>query len=394
MYELLSQPSPDEILQLSISFARDSRPAKIDLGIGVYKDSEGAAPVMKAIKSAEAVLVNQEKSKAYIGLAGDEAYNSALQALVLADTVSADRVRTIQTPGGAAAVRVLFELVKKSAPGATVWISDPTWINHHPIAKAVGLNSRGYGYFDPASQTLRFEKMLQDLSSARPCDVVLLHGCCHNPTGVNLELSHWAELARSIMALGLVPMVDLAYLGFGEGLEKDAEGLRLLASVVPEMLVAVTCSKSFGLYRERAGCAMVIARSAHEANLARANLLGLARVNYSFSPSHGASVVRLILEDRALRSAWSSELDAMRLRMNENRRLIARLLRERSPAGRFDHLERQRGMFSLIGLDQAQIERLRVAHAIYMPSDGRLNISGINERNAPVIAEAIEALSL
>jgi aspartate/tyrosine/aromatic aminotransferase len=284
MYELLTSPEPDEILQLSVKFQADSRVQKADLGIGVYKDEHGRSPVMRSIKKAEQLLLSLEDTKAYLGLPGDEAFNSSMRGLIFGRLVPNDQVSVIQTPGGSGAIRLLLELVQRARPSATVWISDPSWANHNPMTEAVGLKRRSYPYLDRTHQTLAFAEMMEGLAEVRSGDVIILHGCCHNPSGVDLTLEQWAHVADLINATGAIPLVDVAYQGLGEGLDEDASGMRLLAKTVPELLVASSCSKNFGVYRDRVGCAALLNQSPTLVRTARANLLALARVNYSFPP--------------------------------------------------------------------------------------------------------------
>jgi aspartate/tyrosine/aromatic aminotransferase len=389
MYERLEPPVADAILEIALAYRQDARPGKIDLGIGVYKDPSGRTPVMQAVHTAEMQLVNARESKAYLTFAGEESFNSLMLALTLGDSIDASRTRAIQTPGGGGAVRLLFELVKKANPEATVWISNPTWINHVPIVEAVGLKHQTYAYLDRATQSVDIEAMMHDLESAKRGDIVLLHGCCHNPTGADLSMNQWQMVADVVVTKGLVPFVDIAYQGFGDGLEEDASGVRLLATRVPEVLIAASCSKNFGAYRDRVGIAAVVASSAEHAERARANLLALARVNYSFPPHHGAAIVSRILGAQALKLEWQSELEQMRQRICGNRIQLASLLGARLGSRRFDFVTRQRGMFSLLGLTPSQITTLREKHALYMPGDGRLNFAGLFDSNVEQVANAI-----
>jgi aromatic-amino-acid transaminase len=391
MYEQLPDPAGDEILQLAIAFREDTRPEKLDLGIGVYRDASGHTPVMRAVKAAERLLITNESSKAYLGLTGDERFNTQLLDLVFADHVS-PRVRAIQTPGGGGAVRLVAEFIRAASPQATVWIGTPTWINHRPIMDYVGLKVQRYDYLDRQSQTADFDRIMASLGTAARGDIVLLQGCCHNPSGADLSLAQWGEVADLAERVGFVPFIDLAYQGFGDGLEGDGQALRLVASRVPELLVAVSCSKNFGVYRDRVGCVALVARNGREADLAKANLASLARVNYSFPPAHGAAVVRMVLGTPELKAEWIEELEQMRQRLFGNRVALAGALRAKTHSGRFDFLAAQRGMFSLLGITPDDVQELRQKHGIFMPSEGRINIAGLQPASIDRLADALEPI--
>jgi aspartate/tyrosine/aromatic aminotransferase len=391
MYEKLPDPAVDEILQLAIAFREDTRPEKLDLGIGVYRDASGNTPVMRAVKAAEQFLVTNEPSKAYLGLTGDERFNARLRELVFGDYVS-PRVHAIQTPGGGGAVRLIAEFIRAASPQTTVWIGTPTWINHRPIMDYVGLRVHQYEYLDRQSQTADFDRMMASLGTAARGDIVLLQGCCHNPSGADLSNAQWSEVANLANRIGFVPFIDLAYQGFGDGLDIDRQAIRLVASRVPELLVAVSCSKNFGVYRDRVGCAALVGRNAREADLAKATLASLARVNYSFPPNHGAAVVRTVLETPEFKAEWIEELEQMRQRLFANRVALAAALRAKTHSGRFDFVATQRGMFSLLGITPGHVQELRQKHAIFMPSDGRINVAGLQSASIDRLAEALEPI--
>jgi aspartate/tyrosine/aromatic aminotransferase len=391
MLEKLSKPAGDEILQLASAFREDTRPEKLDLGIGVYRDALGNTPVMRAIKNAEMSLVRNEATKSYLGFAGDERFNAHLVELVLGDNLS-ERIRAVQTPGGGGAVRLIVEFIRAVTPQATVWLGTPTWINHRPILDHVGLTVRQYEYLDRAEHAVNFDQMMGELAHAARGDIVLLQGCCHNPSGADLSIEQWTELADLTNKLGLIPFIDIAYQGLGNGLDADARPVRLIASRVPELLVAVSCSKNFGVYRDRVGCAALVARSAAEGDLAKATLASLARVNYSFPPSHGASAVRIVLETPELKTAWVEELEQMRQRLFSNRVALAAALRARTHSGRFDFLTSQHGMFSLLGITSNQVQELRHEHAIFMPSESRINIAGLRQGSIDRLADALQTV--
>ena len=388
MFGALKPQPADKILQLMGQFRADPRGDKIDLGVGVYKDAGGHTPVMRAVKAAEKQLWETETTKTYTGLAGDPAFNAALSALVLADSAAADRIAAVATPGGTGAVRQAFELVKMARPTATVWVSDPTWPNHLSILKHLGMPFRMYRYFDGGTRGVDFKGMMADLAEAKADDLVLLHGCCHNPTGANLTLPEWAEVAALLEKTGAVPMIDIAYQGFGDGLDADAAGVRLIAARLPEVLIAASCSKNFGIYRERTGALIALSDPARQ-EVTQGNLAYLNRQNYSFPPDHGARLVTMILTDPTLRREWETELEEVRRSMLQLREALAGELRKATNSDRFDFVATHRGMFSRLGLSEAQVGRLRDEAGIYMVGDSRINIAGLNDRTVPVLAAAI-----
>ncbi|MEQ1938727.1 amino acid aminotransferase [Mesorhizobium sp. CN5-321] len=389
MFETLQAAPTDKILALIGLYRADPRAGKVDLGVGVYKDSDGRTPVMCAVREAEKRLLQDQDSKTYLGLAGDLAFNAAMTKLVFGEAGDPARIRTAQAPGGSGALRLVAELIQRSRPGASVWMSSPTWPNHAPIMRGAGLKTRDYPYFDARSGTVSFDAMLDALGKAEPGDVVLLHGCCHNPTGANLDAAQWAAVADLLAHKHLLPFIDIAYQGFGEGLDADAEGLRIVAARVPEMLVAASCSKNFAVYRDRVGAAMVMAGDSAQADIAMSQMLAAARTLYSMPPDHGAAAVRIVLEDPALRADWESELEDMRQRMLRLRVAFAEALRRQSNSDRFDFIAEHRGMFSRLGLTEHQVERLRDEHAVYMVGDSRINVAGLPEDRLDDLAKAI-----
>ncbi len=392
MLENLKEQAPDKIIELIGLYAADERADKLDLGVGVYKDAAGNTPVMRAVKAAEAKLLAEQDTKKYVGLLGDLSYVDAIRDLVLGDVVPAGRVCGAQEPGGTGAIRQLFELIKAADAGATVWISDPSWPNHEAILKYVGLTIGKYRYFDEATCGVDFAGMKADLEGAKAGDVLLLHGCCHNPTGANITEAEWAEVTEIALAKGLIPMIDIAYQGFGDGLEDDAAGVRIMAAKVPEMLVAASCSKNFGLYRDRVGAALIISKDEAGTALSKANIAGLNRLNFSFPPDHGAKVVSIIMNDDALRADWAAELEEMRLNMLDLRQGLADALRRETNSDRFDFVAEHRGMFSRLGLSQEQVMQLRTDHAIYMVGDSRINIAGLPKAGLDKLAKAIASV--
>jgi len=389
MFETLAPAPADKIIALIGLYRADPRPNKVDLGVGVYKDRDGRTPVMRALREAEKRLLQGQDTKTYLGLAGDIAFNTAMAKLAFGEKADLSRIRAAQAPGGSGALRLVAELLKRTRADATVWLSDPTWPNHLPVMRGAGLQTRDYPYFDASTGAVRFKDMLAALRSANKGDVVLLHGCCHNPTGANLDETQWVEVADLVAERGLLPFVDIAYQGFGEGLDADAAGLRLLAAKVPEMVVASSCSKNFAVYRDRVGAAMILARDGAEADVAMSQMLAAARAMYSMPPDHGAAAVRIVLEDDGLRADWQAELEEMRLRMLRLRVAFAEALRRQSNSDRFDFVASHRGMFSRLGLTEAQVERLRAEHGVYMVGDSRINVAGLPEDGMDDLAKAI-----
>jgi len=389
MFEALSPAPADKILALIGLYRADPRPSKVDLGVGVYKDRSGNTPVMRAVREAEKRLLAGQDTKTYLGLAGDLAFNAAMAKLVFGPGADMARIRTAQAPGGSGALRLVAELLKRARPDATVWVSDPTWPNHIPILRGAGLAVRDYPYFDAASGSVRFDAMMAALKEAVGGDVVLLHGCCHNPTGANLDAGQWAALGDLLAKKGLLPFIDIAYQGFGDGLDADAEGLRIVAGKVPEMVVAASCSKNFAVYRDRVGAAMILAADPAQADIVQSQMLAAARTLYSMPPDHGAAAVRIVLEDPALRADWEAELEEMRRRMLTLRMRFAEALRRQSNSDRFDFVAGHRGMFSRLGLTEKQVDRLRDEHAVYMVGDSRINVAGLPEDGLDDLAKAI-----
>lgn len=389
MFETLTAAPPDKILHLSVLYRNDQRPGKMDLGVGVYKDEAGDTRIMRAVREAEKRLYDSQKTKTYVGMAGDEGFNKAMLKLVFGDGADFSRMFACQTAGGSGALRTLADLVRKAKPDATVWMPDPTWVNHPAILGAAGLKTTYYPYFDAASGLVKFDAMLEGLKAAKPGDVVLLHGCCHNPTGANLTVEQWGVVADLLVARDLFPFVDLAYQGFGDGLDEDAASVRLLAGKVPEMVVATSCSKNFSVYRDRVGAAILLGRDAESTRVAGSQAVMITRVLYSMPPDHAAAAVRIVLEDEALRADWKAELESMRLRMLNLRKGFAEELRRQTNSSRFDFIADHRGMFSRLGLTEAQVDRLREEFGIYMVGDSRFNVAGLKEDRLEELAKAV-----
>ncbi|MEO1911970.1 MAG: amino acid aminotransferase [Paracoccus sp. (in: a-proteobacteria)] len=388
MLSNLKAQAPDKILMLIEEFKADTRQGKIDLGVGVYKDPQGVTPVMRAVKAAEQRIWESQTTKAYTSLAGEAEYRNSMAQMVLGD-VPADRLASVATVGGTGAIRQALELARLANPDVTVFVSNPTWPNHLSIMKFMGLPFVEYAYFDAETRGVDFEAMKADISKAKKDDIVLLHGCCHNPTGANLTLEQFEEVAAILEKSGAIPLIDLAYQGFGDGLDADAAATRLIAQRLPQVLIAASCSKNFGIYRERTGILMALTDNTAPRDLTQASLAFLNRQNYSFPPDHGARIVSTILTDDALRADWAAELEDVRNTMLGLRTQLASELRQLSGSDRFDFIEHHRGMFSRLGATTEQVETLKRDAGIYMVGDSRLNIAGLNTDTVPVLARAI-----
>lgn len=387
MFSRLSSLPPDPILGLIAQFKRDSRPSKIDLGVGVYRNAEGQTPILSAVKQAEKRVFEQEVSKAYIGPTGNPAFNAAMVDLVLGKGhAQRDRMALVQTPGGCGALRVAAELVKRADSGAVIWVSDPTWGNHQPLLGNAGIQLRAYPYYDFTHHRIDFESMMSVLSEVKKGDLVLLHGCCHNPCGADLSASQWQVVSDLANQIGFIPFVDMAYQGLGVDLDTDAYGIRLLCDQVSEVLLAVSCSKNFGLYCERVG-AVALVSDAKQA--AESHIASIVRGIYSMPPNHGAAIVADILLDQRLRNLWVNEVAEMRDRMTLMRQLLVDRVNELGADGRFNHIAHQQGMFSFVGLSERQVSKLAEDFAIYMVSTSRISIAGLNPSNLGRCAEAL-----
>lgn len=387
MFERFEPLPTDPILGLSLAYKQDNNPQKVDLGVGVYKDEAGNTPVLASVTAAQSRCHELETTKAYEGPAGNDSFNSEIAQLIFgAGSTQLERVKTLQTPGGCGALRVAAELINRATPGATIWVSRPTWANHIPLLSSAGLKIKEYPYYDAASQSIDREGMLDCLAKVPAGDLVLLHGCCHNPCGTDLSLDDWQQIADLANKNGFTPFVDLAYQGFGDGLEEDAQGLRLLAGAVPELVVASSCSKNFGLYRERVGALSIMGNSSVAAANTFGQMQSVARGIYSMPPSHGAALVATILTDTALRQQWEGEVAEMRVRIKQLREDLSNAL---APFGDFSFIPQQRGMFSFLGLSEAQVERLKNEFSVYMVGSSRINLAGINQQNLPYLAESI-----
>ncbi len=395
MFQSISPLPADPILGLMATHRADSNPRKIDLGVGVYKDEQGNTPVMSAVKKAEAQLLREQTSKSYVGPAGDSTYNSLIAALVLGESLTerlGGRRITAQTPGGCGGLRLGAEFINRSKANARVLVSDPTWANHVPLLGEAGLRIESYPYYDYDTHTIRFDEMMSALAQAGPDDVVLLHGSCHNPCGADLDRSQWQAVCDLALKNGFLPFIDLAYQGLGDGLDEDSYGLRLLAASLPELIVVSSCSKNFGLYRERTGSLSIICEQPATAGAAASQVASIARGMYSMPPDHGAAIVRQILGDEALRQEWLDELAVVRNRINALRTQLVNRLKEKGIERDFSFIEREKGMFSFLGISTQQVQRLIRDYSIYMVDSSRINVAGINESNIDYLSEALAAI--
>jgi aspartate/tyrosine/aromatic aminotransferase len=393
LFENLKTLPPDAILKLINEHRDDPREMKIDLGVGVFRDESGRTPVLGSVKKAERWLIDEQSTKTYLGSGGDPHFCAAMQALIFGErSADNDRLTTLQTPGGSGSLRVAAGLILRARPDASVWASDPTWANHVPLLGGAGISLQAYPYYDAERKVIRFEQMLETLNAAPRGDIVLLHGCCHNPTGMDLGRDQWEELAGVVADRGLLPFIDIAYQGFAEGLDDDAFAPRFFLDRVPEMIVSASCSKNFGLYRERVGTLSILSDSSATAARVRSQAMNIVRTMYSMPPDHGAAVVGRILTDAKLREEWLAELEGMRNRLKEMRALLAAALREKAAGSDFSHIERANGMFSFLGVTAAQVERLKSDFGVYMVDSSRVNVAGITRGNVGYLAASIAAV--
>ncbi len=392
MFETLERLPADAILGLIAEHREDPRESKIDLGVGVYRTVKGATPVLDVVKVAEQRLVDQQTSKAYIGTAGDPAFNAAMQALTFADPGLNDRLSTWQAPGGSGALRVAAGVLLRARPDATVWVSDPTWANHVPLLGGAGMSLKPYPYYDTHNHVLDIDGMLEALGTAASGDIVLLHACCHNPSGLDPDRDEWQRIADVIEERGLLPFVDMAYQGFAEDVDADAFAIRHFAGRVPEMVVCNSCSKNFGLYRDRVGTVSFLAADASARDVVGSQVSNVVRTLYSVPPDHGAAVVSMILNDESLTANWKLELAEMRDRLQAVRGLLCEALKAEAPAADFGHLVRASGMFCFLGISPEQVTRLKQDHGVYMVDSSRINVAGITEANVGHLAKSIAAV--
>jgi len=397
MFENLKLQSEDKIMALMSLYKADERKEKIDLGVGVYKNNKGQTPIMDAVQKASRILNNTQKTKSYVGLSGNLGFIDNITQLVLADVVPKNQIIGAQAPGGTGAFHQLLLLIRSMEKDKRVWISSPSWPNHAAILNHLGIQFNNYNYFDYDTCEVNFSRMMSDLQKISPGDVLLLHGCCHNPTGANLSLENWTELTQFCEKKNILPLIDLAYQGFGDGINDDVKGVQYMASNLPEVCIGISCSKNFGLYRERVGAALMVVSDKKIHKLVEENLKSFNRVTFSFPPDYGASLVEIILggnnsQNKELIHLWEKELNSMRNGMLELRKLLSDSLRRSTNSTRFDFIERHRGMFSLMGLSVDQVARLRTEFGIYMVGDSRINIAGLNKDQIDYFSSSIASV--
>ena len=395
MFEKVTAAPADPILGLTDAFRKDPRTDKINLGVGIYKDEAGQTPVLRCVKKAEARLVQEQTTKNYLSIEGIEAYGQVVQQLLFgADSsiIASQRARTAQAPGGTGALRIAGEFIARQLDTNTIWISNPTWANHRAVFTAAGLEVKEYGYYNAETKDLDFDGMLADLAQAKAGDVVRLHGCCHNPTGIDPTAEQWDQLARLAAEKGWLPLFDFAYQGFARGIEEDAYGLRVFAEHNVELMIASSFSKNFGLYNERVGAFTLVAKDADTANTSFSQVKGIIRANYSNPPSHGANVVAIVANDPELYQDWLAELAEMRDRIQEMRTLFVEKLSSRGVNKDFSFIARQNGMFSFSGLNKDQVARLKDEFGIYIVGSGRISVAGITKSNIDALCDGIAAV--
>jgi len=395
MFENVVAAPADPILGLTELFKKDINPEKINLGVGIYKDEQGTTPILATVKKAEAALLKTEKTKSYLTIEGTAEYSLAVQKLLFgadSEIVSSKRAKTAQAPGGTGALRVAGEFIKRQLNSPKIWISNPTWANHNSVFTAAGLETVQYRYYNAESKNKDFAGMVADLTHASRGDIVLLHGCCHNPTGIDPTIEEWEKLATLCANKELIPLFDFAYQGFAKGVEEDAAGLRAFTKHNKEMLVASSFSKNFGLYNERVGAFTIVAKSNDIASTAFSQIKAIIRSIYSNPPAHGSAVVTYILNDATLRADWEQEVTTMRNRIQEMRTLFVNTLKSEGVTNNFTFIERQNGMFSFSGLTKDQVEKLKQEFSIYIVGSGRISVAGMTKENMPALCRSIAAV--
>tara|TARA_B100001250_G_scaffold414571_1_gene454038 strand:+ start:29291 stop:30481 length:1191 start_codon:yes stop_codon:yes gene_type:complete len=390
--ENLKPISKDAILGIMALFRADSNIEKIDLSVGVYQDETGITPILDSVKKAEAQLIEAQETKSYVSISGNSIFNSSIQNLIFGknhQAIESGRVSTIQTPGGSGGLCIAAHLIARSNSKAKVWVSNPSWPNHSPLLKLSGITIEQYPYYNYENHSINFDLMLSEINRANKGDLILLHGCCHNPSGSDLSNEQWKELGYLLKKNNLIPFIDLAYLGLGDGIEKDAFGVRFMADLLPEVLVVSSCSKNFGLYRERVGAVSIVSKDKTISELVLENISNIARGVYSMPPDHGAAIVGYILNHGELRDLWKNEVGEIRNRLNSTRTLFVNKMKEKNSPKDFSFIERENGMFSFLGLTKDQIVKLREDFHIYMVESSRINIAGVNVRNVDRIVNSI-----
>ena len=395
MFEHVAAAPADPILGLNDSFNKDDRTTKVNLGVGVFKDDAGLTPILATVKEAERRLVENETTKSYLAISGDIEYGKQVQTLLFGQqhTIVVDQLaRTAQTPGGTGALRIAADFMASQLNVSKIWISNPTWANHNSVFKSAGIETQAYQYYDAASHGLDFDGMLKDLGQAQAGEAVLLHGCCHNPTGIDPTLEQWKQLADLAAKRGFVVLFDFAYQGFAKGIDEDAAGLRAFTDVVPELLVASSFSKNFGLYNERVGAFTLVGADSSIAEKAFSQVKTIIRSNYSNPPAHGAKVVATVLTDPELRAKWIEEVAYMRTHIHELRGKFVAALENLGVDQDFSFIENQNGMFSFSGLTVDQVNKLRADYGIYIVGSGRINVAGLSDNNMAYVCESIAAV--
>jgi aspartate/tyrosine/aromatic aminotransferase len=396
MFQNIELAPRDPILGLTEAFRADANPQKINLGVGVFQDEAGTTPILATVVEASKRIVASQTTKSYLPITGAPEYAAAVQELTFSaghEVLTSKRAATAHTPGGTGALRVAGDFIAKNLPTATLWLSQPTWENHGAVFAAAGVPTKNYAYFDKATNGLAFAALLADIRSIPAGDVILLHGCCHNPTGIDPTLAQWKQIAAAVRERGVLPLLDFAYQGFGDGIVEDAAGLREFCQPNEELLICSSFSKNFGLYRERVGAITLVAANTKECAAAESQLKRCIRTNYSNPPAHGAEIVKTILADATLRIQWEGEVAAMRQRIHAMRSLLVKKLAEKGARGSYEFINRQQGMFSFSGLTPPQVDRLRDEYAIYMVGSGRINVAGITPKNVDRLCDAIVAVT-
>lgn len=390
MFESLTALPPDAILKLIGEHQNDPRENKVDLGVGVYRDEHGKTPILSAVKKAERHILDHQQTKAYTGSAGDPAYNEVMQDLIFGNESSASgRITTLQSPGGSGSLRVAAGLILRAKPDVSLWVSDPTWNNHVPLLGGAGVRLETYPYYDVDKKCLRIDALLESLNKIPSGDIVLFHGCCHNPTGIDPSSEQWRQIADIVVERELLPFIDIAYQGLANGIDADVQPIRLMAERVPEMIVSSSCSKNFGLYRDRVGALSILSSDVSVSKIVYSQASQIVRTIYSVPPDHGAAAVNHILRSPELRAEWAAELAEMRNRLKSVRTMLVDALQEHAPAHDFSHIGKANGMFSYLGVSSEQVTRLKTDFGIYMEGFGRINVAGITENNVAYLAESI-----
>jgi aspartate/tyrosine/aromatic aminotransferase len=392
MLEVIQSAPPDAILGLTEAFRKDPNPNKINLSVGVYQDETGATPILESVQQAGRQVIANQQSKSYLPIDGAPAYAAAVQQLIFgpeSEVVTAGRAATSHTPGGTGALRVAADFIKQNLPAATVWLTEPTWPNHPNIFAAAGVPTRSFPYFDSTTQGLDFDQAFKAIQEIPAGDVILLHGCCHNPTGIDPTADQWSQLAKVVSQRGVLPLLDFAYQGFAEGLQEDAAGLQNFCQPGSELLISSSFSKNFGLYRERVGALTVVVPGHEVIGRVQSQIKRCIRSNYSNPPAHGAALVTTILEDSKLTDQWHGEVASMRDRINETRKALVKTLAAKGATADYSFMTRQRGMFSFSGLTAEQVDTLREKYSIYIVRSGRINVAGITPKNIEPLCEAI-----